>query len=242
MADNGDLTEKVVILVAEDVVGPDGFTGGSYHALDELYKRGQCGFTSVFVDCPDIMMQLTGINYHGAEKLEHEVGHMKLSVLTDKSAYSGFGDVEKISGLDLQGIYNKIVEKKKQFNVILVELPHSLDTLNQMVELLLPGIEENVALCTLIGLKADGKKPKITQPPPCVDPSWKVIGPNVVENLSIDRPFLFASASKQLTRVDHVKAFDFDDIQQHACMGALPICQLFREFSYYTGSSWKYGA
>jgi hypothetical protein len=50
------------------------------------------------------------------------------------------------------------------------------------------------------------------------------------------------SASEKLTRIDKVQAFDEGLFEELSAMGVLPICQLFREYSYYTGSSWKYGA
>jgi hypothetical protein len=117
-----------------------------------------------------------------------------------------------------------------------------IQELELLVALLLPGIDaSNVAVCVIVGY-ADGTTIPAFPVTPIVDPSWKVIGPNVVEALSMSRPYVFVSASQQLARIDKVQSFDEPDLETHCGMGVLPICQLFREYSYYTGSSWKYGA
>lgn len=235
--------ERAVIFVAADVLGGRPVAAGEYPALDWLAKRGQCGYLSTFRGCSDIVAQVTGINYHGAEGLRAAVGPMRLSVLVRASKYSGFGDVESIAELKEEGqICDTVRARLSDHSVVLVEMA-DLRAVNDAVELMRGDIDEhNVAVCVVLGYKEGGAVPKFRAPPPCVDPSWKIVGPSVVDSLGLEKPCIFVSASARLTRVDNVSAFDESDIYQNNCMGVLPICQIFREFSYYTGSSWKYGA
>ena len=236
------MAEKLVLLVADHVLGQPPVTAGTYKSLDGLAKRGQSGYLSSFADCTDTISQLIGSCYHSAEDLAKELGPMKLAVLKSKSTYAGFGDHTSITGLSLDDVYNKIQEKLGEFNVVVVEAA-SLGDVDSLVGLLLAKMDEtNVAVCVVCGFVEGAKLPEFRQPPPVVDPSWKVIGPNVVDRLTLDKPYMYVSASQKLTRIDRVQAFDEADIAAHCGMGIEPICQLFREYSYYTGSSWKYGA
>ena len=236
-----EMAEKAVILLAENVLGKPPVTAGTYKGLDALAARGQSGFVSTFKDCSDSIMQLTGACYHTPQKLEKELGPMKLAVLEDKSTFSTFGNIESISNLPVSAIFDKIQQKLKEFNVIIVELK-SLRDMDEIVGKLVEKIDEtNVAVCVLCGYCEGGKIPQF-KTPPIADPSWKIIGPDIVDRLGVEKPFLFVSASQKLTRIDHVKAFDEADVTENCAMGVEPICQLFREYSYYTGSSWKYGA
>ncbi|KAK8899821.1 hypothetical protein M9Y10_002143 [Tritrichomonas musculus] len=236
-----NVVEKLIILVGDNVFGAAPVKEGQFKALDSLALRGQCGFVSTFKDSHDTLSQLIGTHYFTIEKLSKLLGEMKLAVLKDQSTYSGFGEVFSIKEKSLNEIYNQIQNLLKTFCIVVVEM-HSLDSINQMTERLFPSIDkENVALIVLCGYGPNAKIP-IFKTFPVVDPSWKVIGPDVVESLSVEHPMLFVSASKQLTRIDNVKFFSEKEIEDHCGMGILPICQLFRECSYYTGSTWKYGA
>jgi hypothetical protein len=235
------MVEQAVILVTSSVLGNPRISSGTYSSLDLLASRGQCGFLSTFTDCSDPVIQLIGTNYHTPEKLTAELGPIKLSVLKRNSAYSDFGDISDITDLTPPEIFAHIQEKLSIFNVIVVEVIN-LTNLETIVGLLFPGIDNaNVAVAIVLGYIDGATVPKFPIAP-VVDPSWKVIGPNVVETLDIKKPFLYISASHKLTRIDKVQAFDEDDIEKNNGMGAMPICQLIREYSYYTGSSWKYGA
>lgn len=237
------VTEKVVIFVADNVLGDPIVVANQYPALDYIAKRGQSGYLSTFEDCDDIIEEVTGINYHGAGKLGDVLGPMKLSVLVSKSKYSGFGDVENIEKMkEKDEIYAEIQDKLKAFNVVIVEMM-DLKTINNVVNMMKDDIDgKNVAICLILGYKENSEIPKFRLPPECVDPSYKIVGPNVLDNLNLKKPCIFISASMRLTRIDNVQSFDENDIYQNNCMGILPICQILREFSYYTGSSWKYGA
>lgn len=236
-----NVIEKLVILVADAVFNETPIKEGQYKALDALSLRGQSGFVSTFKDSHDTLSQLIGTHYFALDKLSKLLGKMKLAVLKDKSTFSGFGEVFPITGESSTDIYNQIQNLLNSFNIVVVEL-HSISTMNELTEKLLPSIDENnVALIVLCGYGPNAKVP-VFKTLPVVDPSWKVIGPDVVETLSVDHPMLFVSASKQLTRIDNVKFFSEKEIEEHCGMGILPICQLFRECSYYTGSTWKYGA
>ena len=236
------MAEKLVLLVTDGALGNPPVTAGTHKSLDALAKRGQCGFLSSFSDCNDTITQLIGSCYHTPEDLAKELGPMKLAVLKDKSTYAGFGDHTSIAGLSVDDIYNKIQEKLTDFNVVVVEVKSIVD-MDTLVSKLIARIDEtNVAVCLVCGFAAGAKLPEFKKAPPVVDPSWKVIGPNVVDRLTLDKPYLFVSASQKLTRIDRVQAFDESDIAANCGMGVEPICQLFREYSYYTGSSWKYGA
>jgi hypothetical protein len=187
------------------------------------------------------VIQLVGTNYHTPEKLAAELGPMKLSVLKIHSAYSGFGDIVDIADLTPPEVFARIQEKLTTFNVIVVEVT-DLTNLEVIVGLLFPGIDSaNVAVAVVVGYNESAIIPTFPIAP-VVDPSWKVIGPNVVETLDVKKLFLYISASQKLTRIDKVRVFDEEDIEKNNGMGVMPICQLIREFSYYTGSSWKYGA
>lgn len=236
-----NVVEKLVILVADDVFNETPVVEGQYKALDALSLRGQSGYVSTFKDSHDTLSQLIGTHYFTIDKLSKLLGEMKLAVLKDKSTFSGFGEVFSISNNSTNGIYDQIQNRLNSFNIVVVEL-HSLSSMNELTEKLLPSIDQNnVALIVLCGYGQNAAVP-VFRTLPIVDPSWKVIGPDVVETLSVEHPMLFVSASKQLTRIDNVKFFSEKEIEDHCGMGILPICQLFRECSYYTGSTWKYGA
>ncbi|KAH0787267.1 hypothetical protein GPJ56_008778 [Histomonas meleagridis] len=237
------IVEKAVILVADGVLGNPVAKAGQYQSLDILAKRSQSGYLSTFSDCNDTITQLTGVNYHTVDFILKDYGPMKISILKKKSTYnSSLGNVEEINDLSEDQIFQKIDDKLKEYSVIVVEIS-TLNELDHIVSKLLPKIDaDNVGVCVICGYAKDATLPNFTVPPPVVDPSWKVIGPDVVDKLSLEHPFLFFSASKNLTRIDKVQAFDEKDFENNNCMGILPICQLFREYSYYTGSSWKYGA
>jgi hypothetical protein len=236
------MTEKVVLLVVDGVLGNPPVQKGTYPALDALAARAQTGYLSTFSDCADTITQLIGVNHHSLDHLKKELGPMKLSVLKDKSSYSAaFGDIVPITGLSIAQLFEFIQQKLATSNVIVVEVP-ALAELEQLVALLLPGLDSaNVAICAIVGF-ADGAAVPQFAVAPVVDPSWKVIGPDVVAALSVEHLCAFLAASKGLVRTDKVQAFDEADIARNCGMGVLPICQLFREYSYYTGSSWKYGA
>jgi hypothetical protein len=234
-------TEKAVIIVVDGALVSRKVTKGTFASLDALALRGQCGYVSTFTTCPDTITQLVGSCYFSPEQLAEGLGPMQLAVLKDKSTYSAFGDLTPIAGLSIPQIYDLIQQKLTACSVIIVEIGAIADA-DQLVGRVLPQIDPaNVAVCGLFGYGPDGQPP-VFPCAPVVDPSWKVIGPNVVEALSVEKPLLFVSASLRLTRTDKVKAFDEEDVRTNASMGVLPICQLLREFSYYTGSSWKYGA
>lgn len=233
--------EKVVILVADAVLGAPKITKGMYPNLDSLASRGQSGYLSTFTHCTDTITQLTGLCHHTPENLAKEIGPMKLCVLKDKSTYSGFGELISISGFTSDQLLATISEKTASFSVIVVETP-DLATMDQLVGGLLPNVDlANVGICVICGYKAGAEVP-VFKTPVVADPSWKVIGADVVETLSVAQPCMYISASQKLTRIDKVAAFDEADVEAHCGMGVQPICQLFREYSYYTGSSWKYGA
>ena len=234
--------EKVVIFVVDSAFTSNEVEQGLYKSLDNLSARGQCGFVSTFTDSNDTISQLIGTHYFSPEKLSEELGPMKLAVLVDKSSYNAnFGDKTKISGMSTEQIADLINKSFSDHSVIVCELG-GLKQLDEIVGKLLPGIDgSNHAICALIGY-ADGVKVPTFPTPPVVDPSWKVIGPDVVGTLSVEHPMMFITASKQLTRVDNVRFFGEKEVEDNCGMGCLPICQLFKEFSYYTGSTWKYGA
>lgn len=236
-----NVVEKLVILVADGVFNENPIKEGQYKSLDKLSLRGQSGFVSTFKGSHDTISQLIGTYYFTIEKLTKMLGDMKLAVLKDKSTFSGFGEVFSIDGKSLTDIFDQIINLLNSFSIVVTEL-HSLSSMNEITEKLLPSIDrDNIALIVLCGYGQNAKVPTF-KTLPVVDPSWKVIGPDVVETLSVDHPMLFVSASKQLTRIDNVRYFSEKEIEEHCGMGILPICQLFRECSYYTGSTWKYGA
>jgi hypothetical protein len=236
------MAEKVVLLVVDGVLGNPPVQKRTYPSLDALAARAQTGYVSTFSDCPDTITQLIGVNHYSLDNLKKQLGPMKLSILKDKSSYSAeLGDIVPITGLSIAELFELIQRKLTTSNVIVVEVV-ALKELEELVTLLLPGLDSaNVAICAIVGF-ADGAAVPHFAVAPVVDPSWKVIGPDVVAALSVDRPGAFLAASKVLTRTDKVQAFDEADIAGNCGMGVLPICQLFREYSYYTGSSWKYGA
>jgi hypothetical protein len=176
------------------------------------------------------------------DHLKKDLGPMKLSVLTDKSSYAApLGHIVPISGLSITSLFELIRQTLATSNVIVVEVA-ALSELEDLVALLLPGLDSaNVAICVIVGFAEGAAVPRFAVAP-VVDPSWKVVGPDVIATLSVEHPRAFLAAAKTLVRTDKVKAFDEADIATNCGMGVLPICQLFREYSYYTGSSWKYGA
>jgi hypothetical protein len=235
------LVEKVVIVVVDKALGAPRITKGTYASLDSLALRGQSGYLSTFTTSSDMISQLVGICYYTPENLAKELGPMKLAVLKDRSSYDGFGEISSITGFGVPQIFDIVQQKLAQFSVVVVELG-SITSADELAARLLPHIDSsNVALCAILGY-ADGATIPQFPVAPVVDPSWKVIGPDVVPTLSVSRPLLFVSASQKLTRIDKVQAFDEGLFEELSSMGVLPICQLFREYSYYTGSSWKYGA
>ncbi|OHS98853.1 hypothetical protein TRFO_01937 [Tritrichomonas foetus] len=242
MIDNHKLLiEKVVIFIVEDAFDGTPIECGKYPSLDEFTKKGQSGFLSTFNDSTDVVPQLVGSHYYTENRLSEILGPMKLAVLKRHSKYNGFGDSQSILDISLEDIYIKIEECFTSHDVIIVELDN-LSNLNYLISKLLPNVvSENHAICAICGYQNNVKVPTFPTPP-IVDPSWKIIGPDVVESLSVEHPMLYVSLSKQLTRVDYTNFFSEKEISEHCGMGVMPICQLFREFSYYTGSTWKYGA
>jgi hypothetical protein len=236
------MAEKVVLLVVDGVLGNPPVQKGAYPALDTLAARAQTGYVSTFSDCPDMITQLIGVNHHSLDKLKTELGPMKLSVLKDKSSYSAaLGEIVPIAGLSVALLFELIQQKMTTSAVVVVEVA-ALKELEELVALLLPGVDSaNVAICVIVGFAEGAAVPQFAVAP-VVDPSWKVIGPDVVAALSVEHLGAFLAASKALTRIDRVQAFDEADLAANCGMGVLPICQLFREYSYYTGTSWKYGA
>ena len=159
--------------------------------------------------------------------------------------FKEFGEIINIQG-KTKGDVARIIREKMTDNehptsVLIAEID-TLANADFLVGQLYNLIDDsNVAFSIISGYK-DGARVKEFPVPPVVNPSWKVVGPNVVDQLSVEKPMMFVEASKNLTRVDKVTAFDEEDIEKNFCMGCLPICQYFRQYSYYTGSSWKYGA
>lgn len=236
-----DVVEKLVIFVVDNAFGRQQVQKGQYKALDQLALNGQSGFVSTFTDSNDTISQLVGSHYFSPDQLSTNLGPMRLSVLKDKSQFNAFGDIVSITGKSDNEIYDTIINSLKKDSIIITEL-NNLKQLDEFVGKFLPLIKtDNIAICILCGYAAGAEIPSFPSPP-VVDQSWKVIGPDVVDKLTIKNPMLFVSQSKQLTRIDHVKVFNEKEIADKCGMGALPICQLFREFSYYTGSTWKYGA
>lgn len=216
-------TEKAVILAVADALGDEKVKAGKYPHLDTLAQRGQSGYLSTDIRLTGPIEQIMGFGRKTHEDLVADLGELHYAILT-----------ENIN-------FEHILELTASNQVVIAQLG-SLGDLDSMVSKLLPLIDEkNIAVCVCAGY-ATSNIPKEFPTPPVVDPSWKVIGPNVIPEFSIEKPYVYVSASKQLTRVDDVKAFDEDDIAVNAGMGAMPMPQLLREFSYYTGSSWKYGA
>jgi len=235
------ITFTAIIFVVENSIGNPVIKKGTYPKLDILAKRGSCGFLSVFNNCPDVITQLTGINHLGTDGFIREVGEIKLSVLKNSSTFDQYGDIISVSSKNNDEIYSMINDLIKPSHIIIVELK-SLEDANEIIGGFLPRIDsENIAISLISGYREGSIIPTFPSPP-VVDPSWRVIGADVVEALSIKKPMVFITASKNLTRIDNVASFDEKDIEDNNCMNALPICQYFREFSYYSGSSWKYGA
>lgn len=242
-----DNIEKAVIIIVEKGLNNPLVKKGKYPSLDKLAEIGSSGFVSTFKDCDNVILQLTGINYLGLDSFKEEVGPMKLNVLTSSTSFNDFGSSTDIFGKSVDEIFSIIREKLKSSTVIVVELPSiqnkPFQEADELVEMLLPMINnDNIAISCLFGYDNDIDVPTFPKPPPCVLPSWKVIGPNVVDSLTEKKPMMFFTASKKLTRVDDVTCFDEIEIFNNNGMGMLPICQYFREFSYYTGTSGKYGA
>lgn len=235
------IIEKAVILVVENVLGNPRVTKGTYPNLDALAKRASSGFVSTFKNSHDIVYQMSGLLVRPVAEVLEDYGKVKLSVLKTNTEFKEYGKVESIKGLDVPKILEVINQKIPESTIVLAEI-ETIQMADQLVGLLLPKIDgENVALSVLVGYK-DGAKVPTFPVPPVVNPSWKVVGPKVVDDLSVEKPMFYITASKFLTRVDKVSSFDEDDFEENFCMGCEPICQYFREFTYYTGSSWKYGA
>ena len=241
--------EKVIICVVPDALGDPKVKAGDFPHIDKLAKRGSCGFLATFADSNDLVNQLTGAHYHGVSSLEKVLGKMDLAVLKTTSAYGTKSDSEDDSESDGFGVVvnrsddflSQIDEMIHAHQVVIVELDN-IQQADDVCNKFLPSIDtENIALCIVAQYK-QGHCPSIPIPPPCVHPSFKIVGPNVVESLTVDNVCLFLHASRRLTRIDHVQSFDETDIHENCCLGCMPICQLLREFSYYTGSSWKFGA
>jgi hypothetical protein len=234
--------EKAVLILVEGALGNPTVTKGTYKSLDTLAARSQCGFLSTFTNCPDTITQLTGASYYALDQLKVEFGEkLSLCVLKDKSAFSAFGEIISITGQGPSEILKLVDQKLATFSILVIEIV-SLAVADALVAGLLPSLDDSrLSVCLICGYADHARVPTFPVPP-VVDPSWKVIGPDVLAELSVDRPYLFVSASKNLTRVDKVNGFDENEIRINGAMGVLPICQIFREYSYYTGSSWKYGA
>ena len=233
--------EKAVILVVENSLGNPRITKGRYAHLDALARRSSSGFVSTFKNSKDVIYQMSGLLVRPVNEVLEDLGKIKLTVLKTHTEFNQYGKIEDIKGLDTNKIYELICAKIPESSIIIAEIS-SIEALNELVGLLLPKVDgDNVAISTLIGYK-DGAKVPTFPIPPVASPSWKVVGPKVVEDLSVEHPMLYITASKFLTRVDKVQNFDEDDIEENYCMVCEPICQYFREFTYYTGSSWKYGA
>lgn len=234
--------EKAILLVVENAAGNPKIKTGQFPSLDQLAARGQSGFLSTFNNCEDTITQLVGVNYHSPENLRKDIGSsMKICVLKTHTTIHDIVDIEPIEEKSVDDINSTIIQKLSNYTMIIVETLN-LDYANQIAGFLLPKINElSLAVSLVVGYKQGATIPTFPVPP-IVNPSWKIIGPNTVKELSVEHPMFYITASKQLTRTDHVKSFDEDDIEHNNCMGCMPICQFFREFSYYTGSSWKYGA
>lgn len=235
------IIEKAVILVVENALGNPRVVKGTYKNLDALAKRASSGFVSTFKNSKDIVYQMSGLLVRPVNEVLEDLGKIKLTVLKTHTEFNQYGKVESIEGLDAKKIFDLINAKLPESSIIIAEIP-TIQMVDELVGLLLPKIDaDNVAVSTLYGYK-DGAKVPTFPVPPVVNPSWKVVGPKVVEDLFVEHPMMVVTASKFLTRVDKVQNFDEDDIEENYCMGCEPICQYFREFTYYTGSSWKYGA
>jgi hypothetical protein len=234
--------EKAVLILVEGALGSPSITKGSYKSLDALAARGQAGFLSTFTDGEDTILQLTGVHHYGVDKLKEELGDkLSLCVLKDKSAFSAFGETVSVTGKSSSEILDIVGQKLATCTVVIVEA-ESLAFADRLVSGLVPKLDGgDLSVCVICGYAPGAKVPAFPAPP-VVDPSWKVIGPDVLKTLSVEHPYMFVSASTNLTRIDKVSGFDEADILAHGAMGVLPICQIFREYSYYTGSSWKYGA
>lgn len=235
------IIEKAVILVVENVLGNPRVTNGTYPNLDALAKRSSSGYVSTFKNSKDVVYQMSGLLVRPVNEVVEDMGKIKLNVLKLNTEFNQYGKVESIKGLDTQKVFELINQKIPESTIVLVEI-ETIQMADQLIGLLLPKIDgENVALSVLVGYK-DGAKVPTFPVPPVVSPSWKVVGPKVVDDLTVEKPMFYITASKFLTRVDKVQNFDEDDFEENFCMGCEPICQYFREFTYYTGSSWKYGA
>ena len=234
--------EKAVILVVENALGAPRVKCGDYKNLDRLALRGSSGYVSTFKNSNDVVKQMSGILVRPVEEVKKDIGPMKLFILKDNTEFHEFGEFESIKGLSDEDIANKIADKMAHETTVLIAEIKTLEIADFIVGKLFDSIDEKqIAVSVLAGYK-EGAKVKEFPIPPVVTPSWKVVGPKVVDDLSVEKPMMFITASKELTRVDKVTSYDEDDIEKNFCMGCLPICQYFREFSYYTGSSWKYGA
>ena len=242
---HGGIIEKAVLLVVEKALGEPRIRKGKYPNLDKLALRGSSGYVSTFKGNDDIIYQMSGLLVSPLEEIKKDIGPMKLCVLETKSKFNEFGEIIQIAGKSKEDIEKLIREKMTDPNhgtSVLVAQIESLEIadfiIGQMINLI---DEQNIAFSVLSGYK-EGAKVKEFPVPPVVTPSWKVVGPKIVEQLSVESPMMFIEASANLTRVDKVTSFDEEDIEKNYCMGCLPICQYFRQWSYYTGSSWKYGA
>ena len=234
--------EKAVILVVENALGAPRVKCGDYKNLDRLALRGSSGYVSTFKNSNDVVKQMSGILVRPVEEVKKDIGPMKLFILKDKTEFNEFGESESINGLSNEEIVDKIANKMAHETTVLIAEIKTLEIADFIVGKLFDSIDEKqIAISVLAGYK-EGAKVKEFPTPPVVTPSWKVVGPKVVDNLSVAKPMMFITASKELTRVDKVTSYDESDVEKNFCMGCLPICQYFREFSYYTGSSWKYGA
>ena len=241
----GEVVEKAVLLVVENALGVPRITKGTYQNLDKLALRGSSGYVSTFKGHNDIIYQMSGLLVSPLDAIKEDIGPIKLCVLEENSKFNEYGEIISIKGKSKEEITNIIKEKMTNKEVrtsVLVAQIQTLEIADFIVGQLYDLIDgENVAIAVISGYK-DGAKVKEFPVPPVVNPSWKVVGPKVVEELSVEKPMMFIEASKALTRIDKVTGFDEEDVEKNFCMGCLPICQYFRQYSYYTGSSWKYGA
>ena len=241
----GEVVEKAVFLVVENALGNPRVQKGNYPNLDKLAQRGSSGYCSTFKGNNDIVYQMSGLLVSPLDQIKEDLGPIKLCVLAQKTQFKEFGEIVNIQGKSKEDVESIIREKmtdsEHRTSVLVAEI-ESLEIADFLVGQLYNLIDEsNVAFSIVSGYK-DGAKVKEFPVPPVVNPSWKIVGPHVVDQLSVQKPLMFVEASKSLTRVDKVTAFDEEDIEKNFCMGCLPICQYFRQYSYYTGSSWKYGA
>ena len=241
----GEVVEKAVFLVVDDALGNPRVQKGNFPNLDKIALRGSSGYLSTFKGNNDIIYQMSGLLVSPLEAIKEDLGPIKLCVLEQKSKFKEFSEIINIQG-KTKGDVARIIREKMTDNehptsVLIAEID-TLENADFLVGQLYNLIDDsNVAFSIISGYK-DGARVKEFPVPPVVNPSWKVVGPNVVDQLSVEKPMMFVEASKNLTRVDKVTAFDEEDIEKNFCMGCLPICQYFRQYSYYTGSSWKYGA